>query len=111
MNLLVFLGLALLLPSVFARLGNVKNHRKLVQAPPASRIESQYIISFAPGVDPEDKIRSLAGGPVVSLILYKFHSAFNGIVIERMPPYLLRRLLDDDDVELVEEVSIFSEET
>lgn len=75
-------------------------HRKLQPTPPGA-IEGQYIVRVREGVDPKGAANGLLNGQAFVLHTY---TVINGFAATNIPPGLLRQILDDPDVEIVEQV-------
>lgn len=79
-----------------------EEHRELLIKKRLER--TQFVVLFRENVDFGEKLISLFGGRFRSpLVRRKYEHAFHGVVVGALPLQLMRRIMDDDDVILVEE--------
>jgi hypothetical protein len=103
------LAFLLISASASARMGSL-SHRKLLDAPEdAVVVPNQYIVVFKDSVeDAKGKVNALLKqnrGKGNASIKYEYESAIKGMALTKVPPGLLKQLLDAPEVEYVEEVS------
>jgi len=100
-TLKLFLFVSLTGSFVSGRLGDEITHRKLGQVPENARIPGEYIVTFKEGrvLDVRGKAKGLVRNRAD---IDDVFSVIPGVALSRVPDRILKRILEDPDVEFVE---------